>query len=258
MVSTKCLDVTDRSLNIIRWLLVNSFGWALTPVLPTVVLVSFNHMTMLALAQLGIWNNYSKNLSLRDHQGSSNEPKAGRPGEPSHEVIWLAWGGWSGTTRLTESSLLGPRGLSIYTFIGGGAIPGRRLCMCEPWITQAYGVALTVPPTVSINHRLLPGFFHQQCQWLGGNGMGRPHQLKYLWHPPLDSAKHPRSGLFRNKNITLRKHIMNTVKYDHKSTRYKAQWHKTINMLIIKSTIYNMAMVDVGGNDLRPSPPREY
>ena len=51
---------------------------------------------------------------------------------------------------------------------------------------------------------------------------------------------------------------MNTVKYDHKSTRYKAQWHKNINMHIIKSTIYNMAMVNVGGNDLRLSPPQEY
>ena len=44
-------------------------------------------MTTLALAQLGIRNNYSNNLSLRDHQGSSDEPKAGRPDKPSHEVI---------------------------------------------------------------------------------------------------------------------------------------------------------------------------
>ena len=58
-----------------------------------------------------------------------------------------------------------------------------------------------------------------------------------------------------NKNITLQKRIVNTVKYNHKSTKYKSQWHKTINMHIIKSTIYNMAMVDVGGNDLgRPLP----
>ena len=69
MVSTKRLDVTDGSLNIVRRLLTNSFGWALTPVLPTVVLVSFNHVTTLALAQLGIQNNYPNNLSLRDRQG---------------------------------------------------------------------------------------------------------------------------------------------------------------------------------------------
>ena len=123
MVSTKCLDVTNGSSNIVWRLLTNSFGWALTPVLPTVVLVLFNHVTMLALAQLGVWNNYSKNLSLRDCQGSSDEPKAGWPGEPSHEVIWLAWGGRSGTTRPTESSLSGPLGLSIYTFTGGWGHP---------------------------------------------------------------------------------------------------------------------------------------
>ena len=52
---------------------------------------------------------------------------------------------------------------------------------------------------------------------------------------------------------------MNTVKYDHKSTRYKAQWQKkTVNMHIIKSTMYNMAMVNVDGNDLRPFPPQEH
>ena len=51
---------------------------------------------------------------------------------------------------------------------------------------------------------------------------------------------------------------MNTVKYGYKSTRYKAQWHKTINMLIIESMIYNMPMVEIGGNDLRPSPPQEH
>ena len=41
------------------------FGWALTPVLPTVVLVPFNHMTMLALVQLGIQNNHSNQPFLK-------------------------------------------------------------------------------------------------------------------------------------------------------------------------------------------------
>ena len=135
------------------------FGRALTPVLPTVVLVSLNHVIMLALAQLGIRNNYSNNLSLSDRQGSSNEPKAGWPGEPSHEVVWLAWGSRSGATRLTESSLSGPQGPSIYTFTGGGgAIHGHRLCMRESWITQVHGVALTVLLTVSTNPIYFQGF----------------------------------------------------------------------------------------------------
>ena len=74
-------------MNVIRQLLANSFGWALTLVVPMVVLVLLNHMTTLALAQLGIQNNYSNNLSLRDGQGSSDEPKAGWPGELSHKVV---------------------------------------------------------------------------------------------------------------------------------------------------------------------------
>ena len=41
------------------------FGQALTLVLPMVVLVSFNCMTTLALAQLGIRNNYSKQPFLK-------------------------------------------------------------------------------------------------------------------------------------------------------------------------------------------------
>ena len=157
------------------------FGQALTPVLPTVVLVLFNNVTTLALAQLGIRNNYSNNLSLRDRWGSSDEPKAGRPSELSHEVIWLAWVCRSGTTRPTESSLSGPQGLSIYTFMGG-AIPGHRLRMRESWITQAHGAALMVPPTMSTDPYLLPGFFRWQCRWLGGNGTGRPRRLEYPWH----------------------------------------------------------------------------
>ena len=79
MVSTKHLDVTDGSSNIVQRLLANSFGWALTPVLPTVVLVLFNHVTMLALAQLGIQNNYSNNLSLEIVKGAPMSPRQDGP-----------------------------------------------------------------------------------------------------------------------------------------------------------------------------------
>ena len=181
MVSTKHLDVTDGLSNIVRRPLTNSFGWALTPVQPTVVLVSFNHMTMLALVQLGIRNNYSNNLSLRDRQGSSDEPKAGWPGELSHEVIWLAWGSRSGTTRPTESSLSGPWGPSIYTFMGVGpslvigcACVSHELLKHVEWHSWSYWQWVLIPSTNMV--------FHWQCWWLEGNGMGRPHQLEYLWH----------------------------------------------------------------------------
>ena len=82
MVSTKRLDVTDGSSKIIRRLLANSFlflGWALTPALPTVVLVLFNHVTTLALVQLGIRNNYSSNLSLDIIKGASTSPRQDGP-----------------------------------------------------------------------------------------------------------------------------------------------------------------------------------
>ena len=79
MVSTKRLDVTDGSSNIVRRLLANSFGRALTPVLPMVVLVPFNHVTTLALVQLGIRNNYSNNLSLEIIKGAPMSPRQDGP-----------------------------------------------------------------------------------------------------------------------------------------------------------------------------------
>ena len=96
----------------------------------------------MAFAQLGIQNNYSNNLSLRDCQGSSDTPKAGRPSKPesrghlegSREAD-LALPDWQ--NPMSEA----PQGLSIYTFYRGGAAPGCILCMHEPWITQACGPA---------------------------------------------------------------------------------------------------------------------
>ena len=80
MVFTKRLDVTDRSSKVIRRLLANSFlGRALTPALPMVVLVSFNHVTTLALVQLGIQNYYSNNISLEIVEGAPTSPKQDGP-----------------------------------------------------------------------------------------------------------------------------------------------------------------------------------
>ena len=176
MLLTGCRRLSDDY----SWTLF--FGWALTPVLPMVVLVSLNHVIMLALAQLGIRNNYSNNLSLRDHQGSSDEPKAGRPGELSHEVVWLAWGSRSGATRLTESSLSGPRGPSIYTFTGGAGPSLVIGCTCVSHEllkhmerhSRSYWQWVPIPSTSRV--------FHRQCRWLGGNGTGRPRRLEYPWH----------------------------------------------------------------------------
>ena len=65
-------------------------GWAHTPALPMVVLVSFNHVTTLALAQLGIRNNYSNNLSLEIVKGA---PTSLRQDSPANRVTrsfdWL-------------------------------------------------------------------------------------------------------------------------------------------------------------------------
>ena len=118
MVSTKCLDVTDGSSNIVRWLLANSFWQALTPVLPTVVLVPFNHVTTLALAQLGIWSNYSNNLSLEIIKGA---PKSPRQDGPANRVTrsfdWL--GEADPVLPDWQNQSPGPLGLRIYTFTGG-------------------------------------------------------------------------------------------------------------------------------------------
>ena len=59
--------------------LLSFLGWALTPALPTVVLVPFNHMTTLVLAQLGIRNNYSSDLSLEIIKGALTSPRQDSP-----------------------------------------------------------------------------------------------------------------------------------------------------------------------------------
>ena len=65
MVSTRCLTAADGSSKLVWWLLANSqFGQALTLMLLTVVLVPSNCMIMMALVQLGIWNDYSKHPFL--------------------------------------------------------------------------------------------------------------------------------------------------------------------------------------------------
>ena len=40
--------------------------------------------------------------------------------------------------------------------------------------SRSYQQWVLIPSTSRVSH--------QQCQWLGGNGTGRPHQLKYPWH----------------------------------------------------------------------------
>ena len=168
MDSTKHLDVTDGSSNIVRRVLANSFGWALTPVLLMVVLVPFNHMTTLALVQLGIWNNYSNNLSLEILKGDPTSPRQDSPANRvKRSFDWL--GEADPVLPDWQNPVPGPSDLSIYTFMGGGrAIPSHRLHMHEPWITQAHGAALTVPPTVSTNPIYSQVFFHWQCRWFGG------------------------------------------------------------------------------------------
>ena len=120
MVSTKRLDVTDGSWNIIRRLLANSFGRTLTPVLPTVVLVSFNHVTTLALAQLGIRNKFSNNLSLETVKGAPTSP---RQDGPANRVMrsfdWL--GEADPVLPDRQNPVPGPSGPRyLYPYRGGG------------------------------------------------------------------------------------------------------------------------------------------
>ena len=197
------------------------FGWALTPVLPTVLLVPFSCMTTLALAQLGIWNNYAKQPFLK---------------RLSRELRWAQ----SRTARWTESrgclNDLGEadpvlpdwqnpvsRALGAQVFIllwgMGPSLVIDCTCMSHELLKHVDQHSRSYWQWVSISSVSRAPHWH--CQWLGGNGMGRPHWLESLWHPPLNSAEHPRLGLFMNKNITLWKHIMDTVKYDHK--KYKIQ-----------------------------------
>ena len=123
VVSTKCLDVTDGSSNIIRWLLTNSFGWALTPVLPMVVFVPFNHMTTLALVQLGIRNNHLEQSflkrSLRELQRAQGRT-AWRTESRGHS-IGLGKLIWCYQTNRIQS--LKPSGLEYLYFYRGRGHP---------------------------------------------------------------------------------------------------------------------------------------
>ena len=159
MVFTKCLDVTNGSLKVIRWLLRKSFlRWALSPALPTVVLVSFNHVTTLAFVQLGIQNNYSNNLSLEIVKGALTSPKHDSPANwVTRSFDWL--GEADPVLPDWQNPVPRPSGPKyLYLYGGGGAIPSHRLHMCEPWITQACGLALMVPLTVSTDTIHSQGF----------------------------------------------------------------------------------------------------
>ena len=64
----------------------------------------------------------------------------------------------------------------LYFLQGGGLAPGHRLCMCEPWITQARGLALTVQPTMSTD-LVHSQSSHRLCWWVGGGGTNRQEDL---------------------------------------------------------------------------------
>ena len=124
----------------------------------------------MALVQLGILNNYSKQpflmKSLRELWWAH-----GRTTNVTRSPEWFR-GSRSGTTRPTESSFLSPQGSSIYTFYGGRVTPGHRLRMREPWITQAHGPALMVQLTMSTD-LVHSQSSHWHCRWVGGNKTGR-------------------------------------------------------------------------------------
>ena len=198
MVSTKCLDVTDGSLKVVQRLLANSFffGWALTPVLPTVVLVLFNHVTTLALAQLGIQNNYSKQPFLE--RSLRELPRA-----------------QSRTARRTES-----RGHLNSLGEADPVLPDRQNPLSQALRAQVFillrgaGQSLVVD-CACVSHELLKHMErhswsywqwvpilsisripHQHCRWFGRNGTGRPRRLESPWHIYVGKWKRVRR-LFR-------------------------------------------------------------
>ena len=135
MVSTKCHAVTEipvtgcqnSSDNYSR---TPNLGGQETLVLLMVVLVPFNCMITMALEQLGIWNNYSKNLSLWNHQGSSDEPRAGWPDKPSHEVTWVVSGKPIRYYQTNRIQSLEPSRLQYLYFLrGAGSLLGID-CAC--------------------------------------------------------------------------------------------------------------------------------
>ena len=194
----------------------------------------------MALMQLGIQNNYSKQPFLK---------------KLSREVWWAK----SRTTWQTKSqgrlSGFGEadpalpdqqnpvswalRSQVFIPFKGAGLLLGIDC----PWVTH-----------VLLKH--VDWYSWSNWQWVpilsipraptdtaggleGTNRMGRPCQLESLWHPPLDPAECPRTALFMNKNITWQKCIMNSVKYHGK--RYKIQgtmvW-KQLTCTSLKSLVW--------------------
>ena len=184
MVSTMCHTVTDRSSKLVRRLLANSLlGQALTLVLLMVALVPFNRMITMALVQLGIRNNYSNNLSLRNCRGSSDEPRAGWPGEPSHKVTWAVSGKliWYYQTDRIQS--LKSSGLEYLYFLGGTQTAHAWAMNYSSMWTSTHsstGIEYWSHPSPELPPTLLVG-------WRVQTGLGRPRWLESLWHIVLGS-----------------------------------------------------------------------
>ena len=141
---------------------------------------------------------------------------------PTNRVMrsfdWLG-GSRSSATRLTESRLLGPWGLSIYTFMGAG--PSLVVdCACVSHELLKHVEWHSVLPTVSTDLVYFQGS-PLTLPAVGGKQDRKTSltQVSMTSSPRLDRM--PSYGLFVNKNITLRKHVVNTVKYNHK--KYKIQ-----------------------------------
>ena len=160
-------------------------GWALTPALPTVVLVSFNHVTTLALVQLGIQNNYSNNLSLEIIKGALTSPKQDSPAnQVTRSFDWL------GEADLVlpdwQNPVPGPSGPE-YLYLYGGAGPSLVIdcaCLSHELLkhmdqhSRSHQQWVLIPST--------PRVFHQQCQGLEGKQDGKTSSTQisvtYSWH----------------------------------------------------------------------------
>ena len=104
-------------------------GWALTPALPMVVLVLFNHVTTLALVQLGIQNNYLNNLSLEIIKGALMSP--GQDGLVNRVMRLFDWLGKADLVLPDQQNPVpGPSGPG-YLYLYWGAGPSLVVdCAC--------------------------------------------------------------------------------------------------------------------------------
>ena len=122
----------------------------------------------MALAQLGIRNNYSKQPFLMKSLRELWQAQSRMTQQTESRGHLKGFGEADLVLQDQQNPVSWALKAPVFIlFMGGGATPGHRLCMHEPWITQAHGPALTAQLAVSTDLVYSQGS-HWQCQWVGG------------------------------------------------------------------------------------------